>query len=518
MPGSRSFALVLAAAVFAAVPAADLVTPASAQADDALTRDLAAIITGPSLDGADVGLVVRHAETGAVVFASEGDRRGQPASNGKLLSSAAALEVLGPDHRFRTTVSAAGRVRAGVLAGDLHLRGTGDPTVLAADYDALAARVAGSGIRVVHGRLVADDTWFDSVRLGTGWAWDDEPYYYNAQISALTVSPDTDYDAGTVIVRVAPAAPGQPATVTTEPPTSYVTIANTAVTGPPGSASSVSVERRHGTNVIDVRGAVPAGGAVESEWSTVWEPTGLVTSLFHDALARHGVHVLGGTAAGATPADARVLGEHLSMPLSRLLAPFLKLSNNMHAEILVKTAGRAVFDEGSWSAGLRAMSATLGGLGVDPAALTLRDGSGLSRMDQVAPDQLAALLLAAKRKPWFRTWYEALPVAGVGDRAVGGTLRNRMRGTPAEGNVRAKTGTLTGVSALSGYVTTADGTPLVFAMISNNTLTSAKPVEDAVAVRLAGHRDGQAAPAVTIAADPAGDQRAEVECSWTKSC
>ncbi|MGM1063327.1 D-alanyl-D-alanine carboxypeptidase/D-alanyl-D-alanine endopeptidase [Saccharothrix sp. Mg75] len=514
MPRPRSFALALTAALLAAVPAADLA--ASAQDGDPLGRDLGAILADPALRGADVGLVVRRADTGELVFGSGNGRRGQPASNGKLVSSAAVLDVLGPDHRFSTSAAVSGPLRGGVLAGDLHLRGTGDPTVLAADYDALAGRVAGAGVRVVLGRLVGDDTWFDSVRLGTGWAWDDEPYYYNAQISALTVSPDTDYDAGSVIVRVAPGAAGAPATVTTEPPTDYVTVENAAVTGPAGSASSVSVERRHGTNVVDVRGSVPAGGAAEAEWSTVLEPTGLVTSLFRDALARHGVRVLGGTTTGATPAGARVVGEHLSMPLSQLLVPFMKLSNNVHAEVLVKTAGRAAFGEGSWDAGLRAISAKLGGLGVDPAALSLRDGSGLSRMSHVSPDQLASLLLAARGKPWFRVWYDSLPVAGVADRMVGGTLRNRMRGTPAEGNVRAKTGTLTGVSALSGYVTTAAGEELVFSMVSNNTLTSAKPVEDAVAVRLAGDRGGQppTAPAATARAEGPVD----VECSWVKSC
>ena len=146
MPRSRSLALVLAAVAFAAVPAADLATPASAQTDDALTRDLDAITTSPALAGADVGLVVRHADTGALVYSRESDERGQPASNGKLISSATALDILGPDHRFRTTAAASGRHRAGVLAGDLHLRGTGDPTMLAADYD---AREFGKAIRQI---------------------------------------------------------------------------------------------------------------------------------------------------------------------------------------------------------------------------------------------------------------------------------------------------------------------------------------------------------------------------------
>ncbi|ATE58164.1 D-alanyl-D-alanine carboxypeptidase/D-alanyl-D-alanine-endopeptidase [Actinosynnema pretiosum] len=508
--GLRLSALVAASVLVVAVPASGGVV-----ARGSLGGDLGALLADPRLAGADVGLVVRNAETGAEVFDNRGGKRGQPASTAKLLTSAAALEVLGPDHRFATAVSASGTAVGGVLSGDLHLRGTGDPTVLAADYDALAASVARGGIRVVMGKLVADDTWFDRVRLGTGWAWDDEPYYYNAQISALTVSPDADYDAGSVVVRVAPGVAGAAAKVSVEPPSDYVQVESTAVTGPAGSASSVSVVRRHGSNVVDVSGSVPAGGAVVSEWSAVWEPTGLVTSLFRDALARNGVRVLGGTGQGVTPAGARKVAEHLSMPLSGLLTPFLKLSNNMHAEILVKSVGRAVFGEGSWGAGLRAVAERLGGLGVDAGALSLRDGSGLSRMDQVSAGALADLLVAVRGKAWFPVWRDALPVAGVADRLVGGTLRNRMRGTAAEGNARAKTGSLTGVSALAGYVTTASGTPLVFAMISNNALGSVRELEDAVVVRLASDREGRGGG---VRVERAVEGRVDVECSWVKAC
>jgi serine-type D-Ala-D-Ala carboxypeptidase/endopeptidase (penicillin-binding protein 4) len=511
--------LALAAVLFTGLTASGLVETVAAQPAGKLAVDLDALLRDPGLNGAGVGLVVRHAETGELLYGTQGDLRRQPASNMKLITSAAATDVLGLDYRFTTSVLAQAKPRGPVLTGDLYLRGTGDPTILAKDYDVLAEQVAASGIKLVRGRLVADDTWFDANRLGFGWAWDDEPYYYNAEISALTVSPNTDYDAGTVIVSVAPATAGKPAVVTTDPPTNYVTIENAATTGNPGSASTISVERQHGSNVVKVTGSIAAGAAASLKWTTVSEPTGLAASLFRDALARHGVRVLGLTKGGvATPADAVPMAEHKSMPLSQLLVPFMKLSNNMHAEILVKAAGRAVSGAGSWQAGLAALGQRLSGMGIDRSALYYADGSGLSRMNQVSSDQLIALLRAVRAKPWFQAWYDSLPVAGVSDRLVGGTLRSRMLGTAAAGNVRAKTGSLTGVSALSGYVTTADGQPLVFAMVSNNYLGSVKRIEDAVAIRLAQYRADETARIATLAPASPVDIPDEVECSWVKAC
>jgi D-alanyl-D-alanine carboxypeptidase/D-alanyl-D-alanine-endopeptidase (penicillin-binding protein 4) len=175
--------------------------------------------------------------------------------------------------------------------------------------------------------------------------------------------------------------------------------------------------------------------------------------------------------------------------------------------------GRATAGRGSWDAGNATVAGTLAALGIDPARLFLVDGSGLSRMDHLAPDQVAALLLAARAEPWFQTWYNALPVAGNADRMVGGTLRSRMRDTPAANNVHAKTGSLTGVSGLSGYVTTADGRQLVFSMITNNNVgVSVRPIEDAVAVRLAGN---PGVPQPTLDSAP---PNSELECSWQKAC
>jgi serine-type D-Ala-D-Ala carboxypeptidase/endopeptidase (penicillin-binding protein 4) len=487
-------------------------SPVVAQDRSGLTADLDALLASPGMDGASVGLVVRTVD-GETVYSRGADGRRQPASNEKLFTSAAALDILGPDYRFQTTVNTTGRRHGPVQDGDLFLKGNGDPTTLAADYDTLARKVADSGVRVVKGKLVADDTWFDDVRYGVSWAWDDEPYSYNAQVSALTAAPDTDYDAGSIIVKVAPGPNGK-AVVTTEPPTDYVTIANTAVTGAAGSANTINVDRVHGANTFTVTGSIPAGGATTNEYMAVWEPTSYAASLFRAALGRHGVRVLGQTTRGATPAGATVVATRQSMPLRELLVPFLKLSNNLHAEILVKAMGRATAGKGTWDAGLAAIGRNLSSYGIDSTRLSLRDGSGLSRMDQVSPDQLATLLGVARSKPWFQDWYRALPIAGEADRMVGGTLRNRMRGTPAGGNVHAKTGSLTAVSGLSGYVTTADGQQWVFSMVTNNSLgVNVKALEDSVAIRLAS--EGGAARMVIPSPSPAVS---ELECSWEKEC
>lgn len=520
MKSRRLRPFVLLAGLVLVIGAVGSVSPVAAQDRGGLGSDLDGILADPGLAGADVGLVVRTVG-GEIVYQRSSDRRQQPASNAKLVTSAAAMEVLGPDYRFTTTVASAARQKEDVLDGDLYLKGTGDPTVLAAGYDALAKQVADKGITFVRGKLVADDTWFDDTRLGLGWAWDDEPYYYNAQVSALTAAPDTDYDAGSIVVKVSPGANGAKATVTTVPPTGYVTLDSTATTGAPGSANTISVDRAHGSNTFTITGSIPAGGAATSEWMAVWEPTGYATALFRDALKAHGVRVAGPTTRGATPAGATTLATRDSMPLSQFLVPFLKLSNNLHAEILTKAMGRATAGQGSWTAGRNAISATLAGFGVQ-GRLSLVDGSGLSRMDQIAPDQLAALLAGATSRPWFPTWFSALPVAGKADRLVGGTLRNRMRGTAAEGAVHAKTGSLTGVSGLSGYVDTAAGERLVFSMVTNNTIgIDTKKVEDAVAIRLASAGSGAAvarAPQVAPGERQGANNRADLECSWVKAC
>ncbi|MGW6527163.1 D-alanyl-D-alanine carboxypeptidase/D-alanyl-D-alanine endopeptidase [Streptomyces venezuelae] len=499
-------------------------SPAGADSDrSGLPEAIDTILADPRMEGGVASVVVADSASGDVLYQHRSSGRLMPASNTKLLTSAAAMELLGPGHRFTTDVRTTAQRRGSELRGDLYLRGTGDPTTLAKDYDRLAAKIADSGIKRVTGRLVADDTRFDDKRVGDTWGGDDESSYYAAQISALSVAPDTDYDTGTVIVEVEPGArAGAKPRVRVTPKTDYVDIDLRATTVARGGADTVAVERQHGKNVITVSGTVPVGGDTTKEWVTVWEPTKYAAAVFRDALTAHGVKVNGPTRAGiATPRDARRLATHDSMPLKDLMIPFMKLSNNMHAESLTKAMGhKATGRPGSWSDGITAIGGYLKTADVDPGKIRQVDGSGLSRKDNVAAEQYIKLLRSAKSEPWFADWYTSLPVACDPDKFVGGTLRTRMCGTPAALNVHAKTGSLTGASALSGYVKDKNGRELVFSIILNNYLpSSVKALEDAIVVTLASSTEDRAVPVTprsTRAAERDGGAGAELECSWRK--
>ena len=481
--GVRASVVVSSLMLSAAAPAA--AAPSPQQAPDALRADLDRILSDPRLNPDQTGLVVRDPTSHQVLYSRNGDRPRTPASNVKLLTSAAAMDVLGPDHRFRTDVLASGQRRGATLQGDLHLRGTGDPTTLPGDYDRLAADVAARGIKQVRGRLLTDDAFFDGQRHPEGWDRDDFSSYYGAATSALTAAPDADYDPGSVIVQVAPGSSGQAPDVRLTPQTGAVHVVNRATTGAANSASSLQVQRDPGSDQIVVSGSVPAGSQPAKEYVSVPDPTAYAGDLFARALAAHGV-AIGPVAAAPTPPGARPLAAHESMPLREMLVPFLKLSNNGHAEALTKAMGRQERGQGSWAAGTAVIEQRLRSFGVDPSAIKLTDGSGLSKLDEVPPEQFGRLLDAARGRPWFRTWYEALPIAGEKDRVVGGTLRNRMAGTPAQGTVHAKTGSMTGVTSISGYATTADHRPLVFSSLFNGFRSEApQDLEDAIAVRLA---------------------------------
>ncbi|MFF3458726.1 D-alanyl-D-alanine carboxypeptidase/D-alanyl-D-alanine-endopeptidase [Streptomyces sp. NPDC002730] len=488
--------------------------------DTGLKGAIDRILADARMDGGAASVVIADAATGERLYQRDGTDRLMPASNTKLATSTAAMALLGPDHRFRTDVLSTGSRHGSVLRGDLYLRGGGDPTTLAKDYEQLAADLAASGITRVTGRLVADDTRFDTQRLGRSWAADDESSYYSAQISPLTVAPDTDYDSGTVVVEATPGAKaGDKPRVKLTPPTDYIRLDIRGTTVPSGQSDTLTVEREHGTNTITVSGNIPVGASATKEWVTVWEPTGYAAAVFSDALGRYGVRVTGSPRLGRpTPPGAKPLASHNSMPLKELMLPFMKLSNNMHAETLTKTIGYETSGRGTWDAGLAAISGYLQKQGVKTSTLRQLDGSGLTRMNLFPAEQLATLLLSVRDASWYADWYASLPVACNPDRAMGGTLRSRMCATPAALNARGKTGSLTGASALSGYVTDARGRELVYSIVLNNYLASSvKSIEDAIVVTLASSDTAHGTiTAVPPKAARSTEPTADLECSWQK--
>ncbi|GAA0608037.1 D-alanyl-D-alanine carboxypeptidase/D-alanyl-D-alanine-endopeptidase [Virgibacillus siamensis] len=456
-----------------------------------LDEKLEEILQNEHLDGTTTGISIRNADSGNILFQHAGDKRLHPASNMKLLTGAAAFATLGPDYRFTTEVLTDGKIRGKTLQGNLYLKGKGDPTLMKEDLDQFAKELKEKGIRNIHGNLVADDSWYDAVRLSQDLNWSDEPFYTGAQVSALSLSPNEDYDAGTVIVEVYPASEaGEGPKVKVTPETDYVTIVNKAKTVSADGSKDISIKREHGSNDIVVKGTIPLDGSRSRSWVSVWEPTGYALDVFKKSLQEHGIKLVGNSKVkrGVTPEDATLLTSRKSMPLKDLYIPFMKLSNNGHAEILTKEMGKIVKNEGSWDKGLQVIEETVATFGVNVDTLRLRDGSGMSHKNMIPANEISQLLYAIQDERWFPAFKKSLPVAGMSERFVGGTLRYRMTEEPAKGNVTAKTGSLTGMSTLSGYVTTKDGQKLIFSILVNNYLGSSSnitAIEDKIATVLA---------------------------------
>lgn len=487
LTGTLSLLTALALAVATAAPAE------AAVPDPRLATRLSAVLSDPRVQRADSGAVVLDGGSGAVLHGRRASRALVPASTTKLVTAAAAMDSLGPGYRFRTEVYRRASLTGGTVRGHLYLKGYGDPTTRQSDYRSLAEQVRAAGIRRFTGSLVADATYFDATRYNPGWSTGYADDYYAAETSGLTVAPNADLDAGTVIINHAPGRQGAKARVTTTPAAAaaHVRIDNRTTTGSSTSSSTVTVRRSHGSNTITVSGRVPRGRPTGHTLVTVHRPELYAAAVLRAELAKVGVSVAGRTVTRALPATGRHrLARDTSMPLADLLVPFLKLSNNAHAEALTKAmaAHARPGTAGSWPAGLAVTTSYLRRLGVPMAGVSLTDGSGLTRRNRLTALALATTLQKVRREPWSARFTAALPVAGNPARMVGGTLRARMRGTAAADNARAKTGSLTGVTALAGYVRGRDGRTYVYAMLSTYAGSSPRPVEDELVVTLAGWR------------------------------
>lgn len=453
----RRLAVTLGAALALSLGA---LTAPRARADagaQALATRLTAVLDGPLLRGAHVGALVVARDDGRVLFASGADDALVPASNQKVLTALAALAAFGPAHRFETTVLADRLPDGRGAVGVLYVRGGGDPSLATEDWWRLATALRAAGLRRVAGDLVVDDARFDAVRWHPGWGAVSTRGYYGP-VGALTAN------AGAFAIEVAPgAATGAAAHVSLDPPIPWLRLVAQASTGA-GVAYAIEATRTATAEGDSVRvtGVTPAAAPPVRLTQSVSDPARYAGELLRWQLAAQGVAVAGVVRRDLAPADAPVLVAFPGRPLAEIVRQLNKASVNAIAESLVKSLDvRAHGAPGGWPGGVEALVAELRGLGLPLEGAHVVDGSGLARENRVTPRLLVEALRTADRSFGFGPELQSsLPIA-----ATDGTLRER--GRSVAGHVRAKTGFLNGVAALSGYAFLADGSEAIFSLLVN---------------------------------------------------
>ncbi len=502
-----------------------------------LAQKISAILSQPQLARAHWGIDVVELESGRAMYSLNADELFLPASNAKLFTTAAALASAGPDYRFSTTVETDGTIDGtGRLLGDLVIVGRGDPNLSGRvlpytlkterspsstqALEEMADQVAGRGVKIVDGDLVGDDTFYAPERYAEGWALDDLQWIDGAPVSALT------FNDNVMFVNVQPGEhPGDRARITLEPQTDYYEIDNRIETSAAGIARKIGMHREPGSKTVVLWGSLPLGDTGVKEALAVEDPAEFTAQLFRAMLERRGIVITGKTRArhgdiaqffdpeaappasgvrvqrccrpapqasptpppknagccmSAVAAAARppapvaplVLAQHISLPFIEDVRVTNKTSQNLHAELALRLAGKLGGQGGSFEGGRAAVKEFLEKAGLSDDEFVLLDGSGLSRRDLVTPAAVARLLIYAAHQPWGAEFEGTLPAG-----AVDGSLSERFLNSPAAGLIHAKTGTLSHVSALSGYGQTAAGKRFVFSIFCNNyNLPSAKLV------------------------------------------
>jgi D-alanyl-D-alanine carboxypeptidase/D-alanyl-D-alanine-endopeptidase (penicillin-binding protein 4) len=435
-----------------------------------LRADLTTIFNASLMAHGQWAVDIRSLESGERILSVNAGKLMMPASNMKILTLATAAETLGWDATMTTTLEAAGPIAGGVLHGDLFVRGGGDPTINSRDGagDALfsewATALKTAGITSIEGRIVGDDQAFDDEGIGGGWAWDYLQYGYAAPVGAL------QYNENVAELVVTPGAAGEPAGIWLAAGSGLLVL-NRAVTGAEGSESSIDFRRHLDKPILEITGTIPAGGKPAVRSVAVVNPTVFFAQSLKDGLSARGISVSGDAVDFddvAASIDVRLerqpLATRTSPPVRAIAATMMKVSQNLYAETLLKAAGRARGGLGTTAAGREAADATFKAWGLTGPAYVMTDGSGLSRYNYVSAAALTAILEHMYKDPKHRdAMLATMPIAGKD-----GTLATRMRGTRAEGNAVAKTGSISNVRTLSGFVRTRDGQHLVFSMLAND--------------------------------------------------
>ena len=433
------------------------------------------------------GIEVVDFRTGKLLYGRDADQLFIPASNMKMFTTAAALEKLGPDYVFRTTVESDEEPDSQGRVGNLYLVGRGDPNLGVRTFpytyhgpaqpadkflQELADQAKARGVREITGALVADDSYFVWEPFAPNWAADDLEWGYGAPVTALA------FNDNLLTLYVTPAGKaGDPALVRLDPAADYFGLKAAVATSGAGTKKQYFVERLPGSMELDVWGRIPIDAGEDTDTVAIANPPQLMAELFQKALEARGIAVRGRIevrhftrleAASAAPLPATpprvVLAEHDSPPLSDAIKVVNKESENLHAEMLLRTLGRVLNNHGSLEGGLEALNEfDAQQVGILPGEIYFSDGSGLSREDLVAPSAAVKLLVYIAHSPHFQAYFDSLPVSGID-----GTLAHRLSGDRIKGKIHAKTGSEEHVNTLSGYMDSPAGKRLIFSIMANN--------------------------------------------------
>ncbi len=448
-----------------------------------LRRDLLTIFSERTIDHGVWSASVQSLRHGETLYSLNSFRLLTPASTQKLLTSAAAAERLGWDYRYTTRIYSTGTIDSnGALNGDLVLVADGDPTINPrhperwAIFEEWGKQLAAKGIRQVNGYLIGDDNAFDEPGWGLGWAWDDLAFGYGAAASAL------QYNENQVELLVGPGlTAGSRAIISVSPPGSGLTIDHQVTTAAAGEPSRITLLRPPGSDLLTVSGQVALGAAAITEYAAVGNPTQVYLNAMRVAFGRHGVRIertpldIDAVLKAPDMSQATLLVEDKSPPLAEIIDVTLKWSRNIYAETMLRSMAPAGAPKAA-ADGLTALEETLNDWGIFREYFLAKDGSGLSRYDYLTSDALTWLLTYLWRDPKHADLFRStLPVFGVN-----GSVAHRLKDTPASGRVWAKTGSMSQVRSLAGYIVTVEGEPLVFAFMVNGFRVPTREIDAAM--------------------------------------
>ena len=459
-----------------------------------LQSQIDGVFKTPALNKTKISAVVFEADSGKALYARDDKSPLNAASNVKIVTTAAALSLLGPEYRWHTTVAVPGPPSGpplpagGEVAGDIYLRGSGDPTLSTEDLTAIVGELVGLGLHKVRGALVIDDSLFEGGYVPP--AYDQK----NDSTASRTASSAASLDGNVVAVTVIPGpAAGSPARIVVDPPSPYFNIAGRVVTAASGPAAPAVDTKEDGAHTrVNVAGRIRVGADPRTIYRRVANPSLFLGQTLRQMLDRHGITVAGGVRVGASPAQGlRVIAAHDSAPLAVVIQDLNKRSNNFAAEQLLRTMGAEIGGRpGSWDKGLKAVAQYLNGVGLKTGTYQMTNGSGLYDSNRFSANQIATILRAASHD--FRISAEFL--ASLAIAGTDGTIAHRMGSTLAERYVRAKTGTLANVSCLSGFAGSPGHLPLVFSILVNDVANpnDARRAQDRVAEILVAYLEGDA--------------------------